>query len=498
MDESADSQNDHNRSLRRFATLGGIAAVLGIIGFIVDLPSRFSSDTPISRDDMEREMSDLRAETQRMQDTLDKILAATSNGSAATESGLDELRVAAARRTLMEDPDAAQDLAEGRISDGLTGLEVAASAKDSEAAQAWRDIGALAFYSAPSRALNAYRQATRLDATDFWSWIYLSNLESRVGANLASATGAAQQAVDMAADDRERMIALGFLGSAKISKGELAEAELAYKQALVVAERQLEADPDLLVYYYDKMNVLDNLGYLAVSREAINEALDYRADSLTMARVIDDTEGATPDSQNNLSIHLEQVGSLALEADAYPQAEQYLLEARRISEPLVAANPDRSDFARQLWVVVMGLGDLQLAQDQTGEAYEIYEKALQMAQGYMRLDPSNAEAQRDVAVVSHRLGLVALDLGRDDIAATMFADVIDVIQDRAAQDPLDIAAQSDLLENRLLLAAATRDERLAQRSRTRIDELVQTGRLNPNLMTDLMDAVAICEARQLL
>ena len=91
----------------------------------------------------------------------------------------------AATRTARAEPEAARELAAGDLELGFDTLKARARQKAQAAAQEWRDIGALAYDRDPQTALEAYREATRLDGSDFGSWIYRARLEDRPGRECA-------------------------------------------------------------------------------------------------------------------------------------------------------------------------------------------------------------------------------------------------------------------------------------------------------------------------
>jgi tetratricopeptide (TPR) repeat protein len=114
-----------------------------------------------------------------------------------------------------------------------------------EAAQTWRELGALAYTRSTEAALSAYRQAAELAPGDAWTWIEISRLERQAG-RLAEAEEAARRAREAAAaagDERGGMAASTEVGDVRVAQGDLVGALTAYEAGQVIAERLARSDP---------------------------------------------------------------------------------------------------------------------------------------------------------------------------------------------------------------------------------------------------------------
>ncbi|MEM7494460.1 MAG: hypothetical protein AAF296_13855, partial [Pseudomonadota bacterium] len=124
------------------------------------------------------------------------------------------------------DPEGAAD---ALMSAGRQGMAQIQDALKQEASF-FKEAGELYLLTAPSKALDAFRQATALDASDFWSLIYLSRLEDRHAGNLTAALGAADAAEQAASGSREQATAFLEQADVLIKLGRLEDAASAFKK----------------------------------------------------------------------------------------------------------------------------------------------------------------------------------------------------------------------------------------------------------------------------
>lgn len=125
--------------------------------------------------------------------------------------------------------DAAGELMKVAQQEGAMADDVSRAAKEagSTAAETFREAGGIYYSDRPDLALNAYREAARLDTSHFGSLICLSRLEHKQGGDVVAAKTAAEQALQAAGDERERSVALNDLGEISMQAGDT-DAALGY------------------------------------------------------------------------------------------------------------------------------------------------------------------------------------------------------------------------------------------------------------------------------
>ena len=105
-----------------------------------------------------------------------------------------------------------------------------------EAAEAYRNLGALAFLHDTQKALNAYRRATQLDPDNEQGWNQLGHLLKRTG-QLKDAETAYQRVLALGEKSNDQSwiaIAYGNLGIVYQIRGELEQAEAMYQKSLTL------------------------------------------------------------------------------------------------------------------------------------------------------------------------------------------------------------------------------------------------------------------------
>lgn len=142
--------------------------------------------------------------------------------------------------------DALAELAAGKTAAAKVILRHTADRKAAEgqianarAAEAFRQLGAVASLTSAEEALSAYRRAAEFEPNDTWTWIFIARLEQQAG-RLAAAENAAErarQAAEAAGEERDVMVADSELGAIHVAQGKLPKAEDAFSAAQTIAER---------------------------------------------------------------------------------------------------------------------------------------------------------------------------------------------------------------------------------------------------------------------
>ncbi|MFN7056668.1 MAG: hypothetical protein ACK4SV_13995, partial [Hyphomonas sp.] len=261
-----------------------------------------------------------------------------------------ETKAEAITRTITEEPEAAREIAEGNTAQGFEDLEAAARADMANAARKWRDIGALAFDTDPARALTAYREATRLDASDFWAWIYLARLEQSYAGNTTGARVAAQSALEKAGDAREKSVALRETGDVAVQAGDLAGAQAAYAEGLELARALSASNPGSAEAKRDVSVSLNKLGDMAVQAGDLAGAKAAYAEGLELARALSASNPGSAEAKRDVSVSLERLGDVAVRAGDLAGAQSAYAEGLELRRALSASNPGSAEAKRDVSV----------------------------------------------------------------------------------------------------------------------------------------------------
>ena len=241
---------------------GGVVA--GLLASATLLPILFPSK-------LKQEVQRLREQSAKTNDLLRRMLEQNSKKDLVDEK-LEALK-------LDEILESAEDNSEALYQKIIT-----AELSDTELATNYRLIGELSYVDEPHKALEAYREATKLDGSDFWSWIYLARLEDRQAGDVRAAKAAAESASAVAQTDRDKSVALNDLGLILQRLGDLSAARAAYSESLETRRRLAEVSPDSAEAQRDISASLDRIGDVEVQAGDLVAARSAFAESLEIRR----------------------------------------------------------------------------------------------------------------------------------------------------------------------------------------------------------------------
>jgi protein O-GlcNAc transferase len=183
------------------------------------------------------------------------------------------------------------------------------------AAEAYRNLGALAFLDNTQEALTAYRRATELDADNAAGWNRLGLLLKRIG-ELDEAIIAYQTVLKLGQshqDQQEIAMAYGNLGTVYQTRGDLDQASEMYQKALQIDEalgnRQGMAED------------YGNLGNVYKTRGDLDKASEMHQKALQIDEALGNRQGMAEDYGNLGNVYKTR-GDLDNASEMYQKALQ--------------------------------------------------------------------------------------------------------------------------------------------------------------------------------
>lgn len=159
-------------------------------------------------------------------------------------------------------------------------------------AQAYRNLGALAYLHDTQKALNAYRRATELDPDNGEGWTQLGHLLSRIG-ELDKAIMAYEKVLKLSETHRNQegiAAAYGNLGNVYRIHGELDKTIEFYKKALAIYE-SLNIQEGIASQY-------NNLGVVYKMWGQLDKAIEFYQKALILDKILGNKEGIASDYTN--------------------------------------------------------------------------------------------------------------------------------------------------------------------------------------------------------
>ena len=176
-------------------------------------------------------------------------------------------------------------------------------AANQQAAEAARHLGALAFLHDTQKAIQAYRQAVKLDPDNASGWNQLGHLLKRIG-DLSGSEEAYQKVLtsgESTKSDIIKAVAYGNLGILYQTRGELDQAEAMYRKALEIDEALGRKE--------GMANQYGNLGILYQTRGELDQAEAMYRKALEIQEALGLKEGMAS-QYGNLGILYQTRGEL--------------------------------------------------------------------------------------------------------------------------------------------------------------------------------------------
>ncbi|MEE9379880.1 MAG: tetratricopeptide repeat protein [Hyphomonadaceae bacterium] len=218
--------------------------------------------------------------------------------------------------------DAAGELMKVAQQEGAMADDVSRAAKEagSTAAETFREAGGIYYSDRPDLALNAYREAARLDTSHFGSLICLSRLEHKQGGDVVAAKTAAEQALQAAGDERERSVALNDLGEISMQAGDTDAALGLFTEDLEIARALAEANPGSSEAKRDVSVSLNKLGDVAMQAGDTDAALGYFTDSSDILGALSEANPGSAEAKRDVIVSLAKLGGMTSEVSYWQQA----------------------------------------------------------------------------------------------------------------------------------------------------------------------------------
>jgi len=315
-----------------------------------------------------------------------------------------------------------------------------------DAATAFRNLGAIAGFADPKRALDAYQKAAELDPDDMES-IFLVGWTQLQRGNLEEADARFRRVLLATKTDNwaNYWARIGF-GNIRIARGNLPEALKSFRDGLAIANRLAEADPGNVVWQLGLSVSYNEIGGVLKAQGHLPEALKSFRDGLAIANRLAQADPGNVVWQHGLSVSYGEIGGVLKAQGNLPEALKSFRASRDIFDRLAQADPGHAGWQRDLSVSNERLGDVYLAQGNLSAAVEQYRASLARMVPIRDADPSNRDLQRFTSVTHSKIGEVLVARGNLPDALKSFHDGLAIAHRLAQADPGNAGWQSDVSE----------------------------------------------------
>jgi tetratricopeptide (TPR) repeat protein len=280
---------------------------------------------------------------------------------------------------------------------------IARASKDrKEAAIAYRNLGAIAGLADPKQAREAYEKALGLDPDDLESLLGTGWILIDFG-NLYEAQIRLDRLVPLIKTDDQayyQFWALIGLGKIKKQRGNLAGAFKSFMDAVAIAERLANSDPDNSDWQRHLSAGYNFVGNVQMAKGEFAGALKSYRNCFTIMDRVAKSDPGNALLQRDLAISCEKVGDVQREQGNLADALKSYKDSFAIVERLAKSGHALmlSDFASSYERV----GYVQVALRDPAGGLKSYGESLAIRDRLAKSDPDNAEWQHSLAgVLSH-------------------------------------------------------------------------------------------------
>jgi len=314
-----------------------------------------------------------------------------------------------------------------------------------EAADAYRNLGAIAAVSDPARAREDYAKAARLDPSDLAGMYFNGRYQEKAG-QLDAAEAAYRNVIAAAkagAEDVENGAQIG-LGDVQTVRGHIAEALATYREAAALADKMASAEPNDGKWQQHRSLVYDRIGFFYQNQGHLSDALaNYQISLDAMNRATQ----MSPDDlgwQADLSVSYQRVGDVQSLQGRFADALASYQSELSIIQRAIQAQPDNVEFQYNLSVAYQRRGDAQRSKGDLPGALSSYQSSLAIMDKLVTADPGDVGWGRGLSVFYNRVGEVQRDQGNVSGALTSFQSGLAVIDALVKSNPGNTALQFDL------------------------------------------------------
>jgi tetratricopeptide (TPR) repeat protein len=275
-----------------------------------------------------------------------------------------------------------------------------------QAAQKYRQLGAIAGLGNPKAAREAYARALELDPDDSESLYWAGFLGLQAG-DLALAERSLFRLLDISTKTSSNTglyRAHLRLGEIALAKGDVAGAILHEQQALAIAEEAAAAEPANLDWQRDRSISLEKIGDIEQARGRLSAAFEDFTAVVGIREALAKADRQNPEWQRILAIAYSKIGAAQQAQGNVAAALESYSASLAIRDRLANSDPGNAGFQRDLSIAYDKIGSVLVSQRKFSDALEKYRAALGIRERLAMSDANNSGWQRDVSVSLETIG----------------------------------------------------------------------------------------------
>lgn len=322
-----------------------------------------------------------------------------------------------------------------------------AAKRNTEAAEAARNLASIAGISDLKKARKYYAEAAALDPENLYGMLQHATSES-LGGSLDESESAFRRAIELAEarqDDASLQWAHWGLGTIRLARDDLTEALTELDTAEKIAQRHASADPENTEWQGKLAMSRKGVGDVFKTQGKFNEALKaYRESFAIYARLAENDPGnAVWDMDKVLSY--QSIGDVLLKQGNPVDALASYQESLIIIERRMEADPDNDGWNLNKAMALKAIGDVRKAQGDVAGALRAYGDNLAIYKQRTEADPSSILWKAGLGAALFTIGDVMREQGRLDEALNAYRLALAISKREAEADPNTAAWQNSFL-----------------------------------------------------
>ena len=268
-----------------------------------------------------------------------------------------------------------------------------------QAAEAYRNLGAIAELRDPKRALEAYEKALALDPDDIESLYWAGYIQIDYG-DLNKAQKRLARVMQLAETGDEpfyKFWARNGLGDILVKQGDLQAALKSYQESLAIAERLAASDPGNAGWQRDLLVSYNKVGDVLVAQGNLPAALKTYQQGLAIADRLAQSEPGNAQWQYDLGISNERVGNVQLAQGNLSAALKSYEAQHEIISRLAQSDPGNAKWQRDLSVSFAKLADVHKQSGDKARARDYLRQGQTIMARLTKLSPENAQWKSELA-----------------------------------------------------------------------------------------------------
>ncbi len=307
-----------------------------------------------------------------------------------------------------------------------------------------RDAATLALPFAPSEARDYLEQATDLDPTDVWAWIFLGRLRQAYD-GLAVARRCFEAALQHVAQDADRMVLHHEFGGLLLLEGMLGEALLEFQAGKLITESLLDAHPDNPTLQLNLAATYQRIGDV---RQAAGDWPAARANFVALLEIMQrlaETDLKNTSWQRDLALAYARMGDIEQIEGNLIAARNAFFASRDIGQRLVESSPTNLSWQSDLAIIHEKVGDAAYGLKDFASAHLAYQTSRVIRRNLNGQDPYNVEWQHQLAVSMYKIGDVALANGNLIEARSAYSSSHELCKQLAQRDAKNVSWHADFV-----------------------------------------------------